>query len=35
MTVISFPRHFPFLHGHVPDEGEIKTRDVMKALLAA
>ena len=35
ITVISFSRHFPFLQGHVPDEGEIETRDVMKALLAA
>jgi len=35
VTVISFSRHFPFLQGQVPDEGEIETRDVMKALLAA
>ena len=35
ITVISFSRHFPFLQGHVPDEGEIETHDVMKALLAA
>ena len=35
ITVISFSRHFPFLQGQVPDEGEIETRDVMKALLAA
>jgi hypothetical protein len=35
ITVISFSRHFPFLRGQVPDEGEIETRDVMKALLAA
>ena len=35
MTVISFSRHFPFLQGQVPDEGEIETREVMKALLAA
>lgn len=35
MTVISFSRHFPFLQGQVPDEGEIETRDVMRALLAA
>lgn len=27
ITVISFSRHFPFLRGHVPDEGEIETRD--------
>jgi uncharacterized protein YuzE len=35
MTVTSFSRHFPFLRGQVPDEGEIETREVMKALLAA
>ena len=35
ITVISFSRHFPFLQGQVPDEGEIETRDMMKALLAA
>ena len=35
MTVISFSRHFSFLRGQVPDEGEIETRHVMKALLAA
>ena len=35
VTVISFSRHFPFLQGQVPDEGEIETREVMKALLAA
>jgi uncharacterized protein YuzE len=35
ITVISFGRHFPFLRGQVPDEGEIETREVMKALLAA
>lgn len=35
ITVISFSRHFPFLQGQVPDEGEIETRDVIKALLAA
>ena len=35
ITVISFSRHFPFLRGRVPDEGEIETREVMKALLAA
>lgn len=35
VTVISFSRHFSFLQGQVPDEGEIETRDVMKAFLAA
>jgi uncharacterized protein YuzE len=35
VTVISFARHFPFLQGHIPDEGEIETRAVVKALLAA
>jgi uncharacterized protein YuzE len=35
ITVISFSRYFPFLQGQVPDEGEIETREVMKALLAA
>lgn len=35
MTVVSFSRHFPFLRGRVPEEGELETRDVMKALLAA
>lgn len=35
ITVISFSRHFSFLRGRVPDEGELETRQVMKALLAA
>lgn len=35
ITVISFSRHFSFLRGRVPDEGEVATRTVMKALLAA
>lgn len=35
MTVVSFSRHFPFLRGRVPEEGELETREVMKALLAA
>ncbi len=35
MTVISFSRHFPFLRGRVPDEGELETHELMKALLAA
>jgi uncharacterized protein YuzE len=35
ITVISFSRHFPFLRDQVPDDGEIETREVMKALLAA
>lgn len=35
LTVISFTRHFPFLRGQVLDEGEVETRDVIKALLAA
>jgi uncharacterized protein YuzE len=35
MTVISFSRHFPFLRGRIPDEGEVETKDVVKALLAA
>jgi uncharacterized protein YuzE len=35
MTVVSFSRRFPFLRGRIPEEGELETRDVMKALLAA
>lgn len=35
MTVISFSLHFPFLRGRVPDEGEVETKEVVKALLAA
>ncbi len=35
MTVISFSRHFPFLRGRVPDDGEVGTNEVVKALLAA
>lgn len=35
ITVISFSRHFPFLRGQVPDEGEVETHEVVKALLAA
>jgi uncharacterized protein YuzE len=35
VTVVSFSRHFPFLRGQVPEEGELETRDVMRALLAA
>jgi len=35
LTVTSFSRHFPFLRGQVLDQGEVETRDVIKALLAA
>lgn len=35
MTVISFSCHFSFLQGQVPDEGEVETSEVVKALLAA
>lgn len=35
LTVMSFSRHFPFLRGQVLDEGEVETREVIKALLAA
>ena len=35
MTVISFSSHFPFLRGHIPDDGEVETNAVVKALLAA
>ena len=35
MTIVSFSRHFPFLRGRVPEEGELETHEVMKALLAA
>jgi hypothetical protein len=35
MTVISFSRHFPFLRGRVPEEGELEAKEVVKALLAA
>lgn len=35
VTVISFSRHFSFLQGRVPDEGEVATHEVVKALLAA
>jgi hypothetical protein len=35
MTVISFSSHFPFLRGHIPEDGEVGTNAVVKALLAA
>ena len=35
LTVISFSRHFSFLQGKVPDDGEVETNTVIKALLAA
>ena len=35
LTAMSFSRHFPFLRGQVLDEGEVETREVIKALLAA
>jgi len=35
MTVISFSLRFPFLHGRVLDEGEVETKEVVKALLVA
>ena len=35
LTVISFSRHFSFLQGRVPEDGEVETAAVMKALLAA
>lgn len=35
LTVISFSRHFSFLRGRVPDDGEVETNEVVKVLLAA
>ena len=35
MTVVSFSRHFPFLRGRVPGDGEVETNEAMKALLTA
>jgi len=35
LTVISFSRHFSFLRGRIPDDGEVETNEVVKALLAA
>lgn len=35
LTVISFSRHFSFLQEQVPDDGELETRAVIKAMLAA
>lgn len=35
LTVISFSRHFSFLQGKVPDDGEVETSTVLKTLLAA
>lgn len=34
-TVIGFSRHFPFVRGRVPDDGEVETNEAVKALLAA
>lgn len=35
LTVISFSRHFSFLQEQVPDDGELETHAVVKAMLAA
>ena len=35
MTVISFSSHFPFLRSQIPEDGEVETNAVVKALLAA
>ena len=35
ITVISFSRHFSFLQGRVPDQGEVAPQEAIKALLAA
>lgn len=33
LTIIGFSRHFSFLQGKVPDDGEVETRTVLKTLL--